>query len=254
MALVTGGGTGIGKAIALGYAREGADLIITQRRLDLAEKTSREIEAVGRKTIAVKADISKKLDLENLVKLSVERFGRIDILVNNAGIFPSKPFLELTEEDIDRTLEINLKGTILCTQAVVREMVKRRQGKIINISSLQAICGMSNFVPYACSKGGINALTRALAVELGPYGICVNCIVCGFTLTEGTEQIVSDSGEEFFQLLCDAAKARSPLGRVAYPEDYVGLAIYLASEESNYMTAECIALDGGGAHTRIRIR
>ena len=250
IALITGGGTGIGKAIALGFAGEGANLALAQRRKELGEQTAQEAMALGSQAIALRGDISSVRDIEEVVSQTLNRFGRIDILVNNAAVFVAKPFLDLTEEEIDRTFAVNLRGTFILTQKVAKEMVKEKKGKMINISSGQAVLGMANFTHYTATKGAMNALTRALAVELGPHGICVNTIIPGFVAHDEAKKSIPPTlwGE-----VLEAARSRNPLGRVGAPEDCVGLAIYLASDESNFTNAQCIGVDGGDFSTKLRV-
>ena len=253
VAIVTGGGTGIGMAIAIGFAKEGADIVIAQRRIELAKKAAEEIRVIGRRAIAIKTDISIKGDVDNLVDQTMKSFGRIDILVNNASLFPMSSFLEISEEELDEIFSVNLKGTFILTQRVAREMINRRRGKIINISSGHSIVGNPGLTHYTITKGGINAFTRGLAAELGPYGINVNAIVCGFTPdTEGVQSILSSIGEERAKNLLEAIVSQIPLKRVGVPEDFVGIALYLASDESSFTTAECIVVDGGRVYTRMR--
>jgi NAD(P)-dependent dehydrogenase (short-subunit alcohol dehydrogenase family) len=252
VAVITGGGTGIGKALALGFAAEGANLVIAQRRVELAEAVAAEIRKMGRKAMALKADISVNRDLDVLVKQTIETFDKVDILVNNAAIYPFCSFLEFPEEEIQKVIDINLKGTIICSQKFAREMAKRRYGKIINISSTHSIRGMGSVVPYSATKGGINAFTRCAAFELGQYGITVNAILSGFVPHEEVRKnIIQMAGEEGLNSIIKAQSMQTPMGRVGEVDDLVGLAIYLASDESRFMTAECIILDGGCANSEL---
>lgn len=252
VAIITGGGTGIGKGIALAFAREGADLVLAQRRVELAEAAASEIRKTGQGAIALKVDISISSDLDMLVEKTIKEFGKIDILVNNAAIYPFFPFLELPEEEIEKVLDINLKGTIISTQKVSREMVKRNYGRIINISSTHSIRGMGSGVPYAAAKGGINAFTRCAAFELGQYGITINSILSGFVPHEEVRKnIIQMAGEEGLKSIIKAQTIQTPLGRVGEVDDLAGLAIFLASDESRFITAECIIVDGGCANSEL---
>jgi len=252
VAVVTGGGTGIGKGIALGYAAEGAHLVLAQRRVELAEAVAAQIREMGREALALKVDISNSKDLDTLVSRTMETFGRVDILVNNAAIYPFCSFLDFPEEQIAQVIDINLKGTILCTQKFAREMVKRRYGRIINISSTHSIRGMGSVVPYSATKGGINAFTRCVAFELGQYGITVNAILSGFVPHEEVRKnIIEMAGQEGLNSIIKAQAMQTPMGRVGEVDDLIGLAIYLASDESRFMTAECIILDGGCANSEL---
>jgi len=244
VAIVTGAGRGTGKAFAIALAKEGAKVVVTVgRRMEEAEATAKEIEAMGGEALALKADVTKLSDLEAMVKQTTDRFGKIDVLVNNAGIYKSTPFLEKTEEQVDRVIAINLKGLFFCTQYVVRDMVKRGiMGSIINISASQTVQGVPVMqTDYAATKGGVNALTLNLAAELAPYGIRVNTLGFGLTYTEG----VRDLGAEVVKNLEGMASKVFPLKRIGYPEDYTGLMVWLASDESSYCTASTFMVDGG---------
>jgi NAD(P)-dependent dehydrogenase (short-subunit alcohol dehydrogenase family) len=197
---------------------------------------------MGRRALALKTDISKSEDIRNLVKTTLEEFGRIDILVNNAAVFFPVPFLEISEEELDMVLSINLKGTFLLSQAVAKEMVKRRKGKIINVGAGQSLLGIPFFSHYASSKGGINALTRSMAAELSPYGIYVNVVSPGYILTDKVIELLPP---EFAQALTEVITSSTPLGRLATPEECAGAALYLASDESNGVTGHIIPVDGG---------
>jgi len=238
VAIVTGGGTGIGRAIALGYAREGAKVVIASRNLSRLEKTVKEIETLGVKALPIKTDITKMAEVESMVKQVIESFGRIDILVNNAGFYPAKSFLDITEKEWMEIVDVNLHGTFRCTQAVVKEMLKRKYGKIINISTSLAIIGFPLLHHYIASKGGIISLTRSLAAEFGPLGINVNSISPGLTLIEATADMYTQEFKDTF------SQAMS-LKRLGVPEDYVGMAVLLASDESSYLSGVIIPIDGG---------
>lgn len=251
VAVVTGGGTGVGRAIALGFASEGADLVIAQRRLELAKQVATEIERLGRQALAMRVDIANNDDNARLVTETLNKFGKIDILVNNAALTGvSKPFLDITEGDLDQVFSVNLKGTFLLTQRVAQEMVKQNKGKIINISSGQSLVGLSNYTHYAASKGGINAFTRALAAELNRHGIHINTIAVGFLPHEELRKGVP---EALWETLVGYMKAINPLGRTGRLEDVAGLAVFLASEESDFINAQCISVDGGDKLVRVVI-
>jgi len=244
VAIITGAGRGTGKATALAFAREGAKVVGTvDRRTEELEATVKEIEKAGGEALAVKADVAKLSDIEAMVKQTTDKFGKIDILVNNAAIYKSTPFVNKTEADVDRTFAINLKGVFFCTQYVVKDMIARGiKGSIINISANQAVLGVPVMqTDYTATKGGINALTRALAAELAPHGIRLNTVGYGLTLTEG----VRDLGADVVKHLEAMASDLLPLGRVGKPEDYMGLLVWLASDESSYCTAATFMVDGG---------
>jgi NAD(P)-dependent dehydrogenase (short-subunit alcohol dehydrogenase family) len=240
-AIVTGARRGIGRASALALAREGANVIVSDVNQEDCQSVVKEIEALGRKGLAIKCDVSSKAEVEDMVKKTVEKFGRIDILVNNAGIINFKPFLELTEEDWDSTLKVNLKGQFLCAQAAAKEMIKNKWGRIINIASISS-GGVGIAFPliahYTASKGGIIALTEALALELTPHGINVSAVCPGAIDTDMVKG-VKESGQVEQILL------RIPKGRLGKPEDIANMVAFLASEDSDYISGATIVVDGG---------
>ena len=247
IAMVTGGGTGIGRAIALGFAREGARVIIAQRHLEVAQKTAEEIRNSGGDSLALKMDLTKTQQVQEAVRQAVEKFGRIEILVNNSATYPATPFLEITEEEWLRVIDVNLNGVFRLTQLVAKDMVERRYGKIINVVSGQGLLGLPLMSHYSAAKGGLISLTRALAAELSPHGINVNAFSPGLTHTPLVEEVIP---KEFY----DAWGKAMALGRCGVPEDYVGIAILLASEEGNFITGETIAVDGGYANVFARLQ
>ena len=241
IAIVTGARRGIGRAIALALAKEGANIVVSDISQEECQKVVTEIEGLGRRGLAIKCDVTSIVEVEDMVRRTVAEFGRVDILVNNAGIITFKPFLELTEKDWDTTINVNLKGQFLCAQAVSKELVKNKWGRIINIASISSGgCGIAFplVAHYTASKGGIMALTEALALELTPQGINVNAICPGAIDTDMTKG-VKDSGQ-LEQILL-----RIPKGRVGQPEDIANLAVFLASEESDYISGAAIVIDGG---------
>jgi len=244
VAIVTGAGRGTGKAYAIALAKEGAKVVGTVgKRVEELDATVKEIKKLGGEALAVKADVTKLGDIDAMVKKTVQQFGKIDILINNAGIYKSTPFLQKTEAEFDHILDVNLKGVYFCTQYVARHMVEKGiKGSIINISANQAILGVPVMQSdYTATKGGVNALTRALAAELAPNGIRVNTVGYGLTLTEG----VRDLGADVVKHLESMAADLFPLRRVGVPQDYVGLIVWLASDESSYCTASTFMVDGG---------
>lgn len=240
--LVTGSSCGIGKAIALAMANEGADIIIDHLDEEIkAMEVKRLIEEKGRKVLVFKTDVSDKDAVEKMIEKSWSEFGKIDILVNNAGIGPATPFLKIEEDEWDRVLGVNLKGMFLCSQAVARRMVDYKvRGKIINITSINGFQAEKERVSYDSSKGGIIALTQTVAAELGEYGINVNAIAPG--VISGT-----DIDKEFFNDDDNVKKilSKTPLGRFGTVEDCANLAVFLASERSDFIQGEVIVLDGG---------
>ncbi len=243
VAIVTGGKRGIGKAIALAFAEAGADVAVCSRVIEDGElqAAANEIQGLGRRSLAVQADITRKTDVDNLVQRVVDEFTAIDILVNNAGIyFVEPPLLDVPEGDWDQIINVNLKGHYLCSQAVGKRMVDRKAGNIINIASDWAIKPSSEAGVYCIAKAGVVMLTRVLAKELASYNIRVNAIAPGSVRTKILEYLLSDP-EALKQ-----EEAQIPLGRIAEPGDIIGTALFLASEASSYITGHTILVDGGG--------
>jgi NAD(P)-dependent dehydrogenase (short-subunit alcohol dehydrogenase family) len=237
VAIVTGAARGIGFACAQRFAAEGAVVVLADR--DVAGVKAAAASIAGAEGIA--ADVSRKADVDALVARALAVHGRIDVLVNNAGITHACDFLELAEEDFDRVLAVNLKSMFLCGQAVARAMVKAGGGgSIVNMSSANAVVAIPNQVPYVVSKGGINQLTKVMAVALAPHGIRVNAIGPGTILTELAKAAV---------LTDDAARrkilSRTPLGRCGEPEEVAAVAAFLASDDASYLTGQTIYPDGG---------
>ena len=240
IALVTGGSRSIGREIALGFAREGADVAVNYvQNSDAAQNTVREIEALGRRALAVKADTSNSGEVAAMVNEVHDTFGKIDILVNNAGVQKRLFFLELEEADWDRILGVNLKGSYLVGKAVAVRMKAQGGGKIINITSEAAGFPAPRMTAYCVSKAGVSMLTRCMALELAAHGIRVNALAPGLTRTDINRKDLED--EEFLQMRL----ARIPLGRVMNPEDLVGAAVFLASDDSKMATGTTLQVDGG---------
>jgi len=243
VAIVTGSTRGIGKAIAMNFASEGAAVVVTGRHVEQARQVVNEIKNQGGTAIAIKADVANRAEVQNLVKSTLENFKAIHILVNNAGITRRAPLIRMTDEDWDVVLDVDLKGVFNCTQAVLGHMMEQRYGKIINISS---ICGFGAYfvglAHYAAAKGGVIQLTKATAMEAGPYGINVNSIAPG---TIRTEFIYSRRNKEEAERFLEERKEQAVLGRVGEPEDIANLALFLASDDSNFITGQVICCDGG---------
>jgi NAD(P)-dependent dehydrogenase (short-subunit alcohol dehydrogenase family) len=239
VALVTGAQQGIGKAIALAYGREGASVVINY--LDnqaAAEEIASQIRALGQRAVPLAGDVARAADVRRMVEAG-ESLGGIDILVNNAGIFPRVEFLDMTEAQWDEVLNVNLKGTFLCTQAVAQKLVERgRGGAIINLASSAAFRSSPRGVHYVASKAGIVGVTRATALELAPYRVRVNAIAPG---TTDTAQPRYGMSEEELQ----AVARQVPLGRIGTPEDVADLAVFLASEEARHITGQTLHVNGG---------
>lgn len=242
VAIITGARRGMGKSHALKLAQAGAKVVVSDISKEDCQKVVEEIEKKGGQAIAVKCDVTQKSEVEEMVKKTIEKFGKLDILVNNAGIIQFKPFLELEEKDWDQTLDVNLKGYFLCAQAAAREMAKQKSGVIVNIASVgmgQQGIGFPNIVHYCASKGGITGMTEALAVELAPQNIRVNAISPGMIETPMIDPIKKDPQQE------KAMIDRIPLGRVGKPEEVSNLVLFLASEGSSYLTGSTVVIDGG---------
>jgi NAD(P)-dependent dehydrogenase (short-subunit alcohol dehydrogenase family) len=236
VAIVTGASQGIGHACAERLVREGARVML----VDLRPEGAAAAEALGDAARFFKADVSVKAEVDAMVAATLAAFGQVDILVNNAGVTHAADFLDLTEDDFDRVLRVNLKSMFLCSQAVAREMVKRRTGSIINMSSVNAELAIPNQIPYVVSKGGINQLTRVASISLAQHGIRVNGIGPGTILTELAKQAVLGSPEARHTIL-----SRTPLGRCGEPEEIAAIAAFLASDDASYITGQTLYADGG---------
>jgi len=248
VAIVTGGANGIGRGIALKFAAEGCDVVVNARHLESAREVTAEIKALGRRALAIKADVSRSDDVDAMVARTVKEFGGIDILVNNAGgtgLAKDSALEDTSEEDWDRIVDINLKGQFLCCRAVVPFMKKNKYGKIINVSSMGAIQPPAPIVHYHAAKGGVLSMTRNLAFELAPFNITVTATLPGPIKSEFfTEMLAAmskEEGEAFFQML----GKKVPLGRMGTPEEVAGVALFLASELSSYVTGDAINCGGG---------
>ncbi|MFC1979644.1 SDR family NAD(P)-dependent oxidoreductase [Chloroflexota bacterium] len=240
VAIVTGGKWGIGKAIALGFAEAGADVVVCGRVVEgELEAVADEIQKLGQRSLAVRADVSRKDDVDSLIETVMGEFGAIDILVNNVAVRVEALLLELGEDDWDTVLDTDLKSYYLCSQAAGKRMVEQRKGSIINMSSLLAMKTKEKAGVYCIAKAGVEMLTKALALELAPYNIRVNAIAPTLVRTESTESLWENPG------LIDQMEARIPLGRITQPSDCVGPALFLASEASSFITGQTIIVDGG---------
>ena len=238
VAVVTGGSKGLGRAMALGFAEAGAEVVVTSRKLEACEAVAAEIRALGRRALAVACHVGDWDQCAALVDAAVAEFGRIDILVNNAGIAPVPPsLLDVTSELFDKTIAVNLKGPLRLTALATQHMAAG--GAVINISSKASLHPTSFTVVYAAAKAGLNALTSAAADEFGRRGIRVNAIVCG-TFHTDSFQMSAPTPE-----MQAAMAASTTLGRIASVDEIVGTALYLASDASSYLTGELIVLDGG---------
>jgi 3-oxoacyl-[acyl-carrier protein] reductase len=242
VAVVTGGGVGIGRAYSLGLAKEGAKVVVADIQEQEAKNVASEIAQAGGEALAVPVDVTSAEKTRDMAEATLKKYGRIDVLVNNAGLYTAikkKPFTEITGEEWDKVMAVNLKGLFFCVQAVYPAMKKQGKGKIINISSGTTLGGTPFFVHYVTSKGGVIGFTRALARELGPDNIAVNAITPGLTLSSPQQQAVLTS-----QQLQDRRKKRC-FQRDQLPQDLVGTVIFLSSEDSDFITGQTINVDGG---------
>ncbi len=236
-AIVTGAARGIGKKIAIGLAKQGINVVVSDVMKDEAEKTSKEIIELGVKSIVIIADVSKIDDATRLIKETVEQFGAVDFLVNNAGITRDNLSVRMSEQEWDMVIDINLKGTFLCSQAAVKEMMKKRFGRIVNISSVSGILGTAGQVNYASSKAGVIALTKTFAREYGARNITSNAIAPGYIITEMTEKLPEKVKEEYLRNI--------PLKRGGTPEDISNVVNFLISPAGSYITGTVINVSGG---------
>lgn len=242
VAIITGARRGMGRTHAIILAEAGAKVLVADISLEDCEKVAEEIKKNKGEAIAVKCDVSKKEEVDDMIKAAIDKWGRVDILVNNAGVCQFKPFLELTEEEWDRTIDINLKGYFLCSQAAGREMAKQKSGAIVNIASIamgQVGVGFATLAHYSASKGGIIGMTETMAIELGPYNIRVNAIAPGAIETPMIDSVKQDPKA------MEGILARVPLHRVGKPEEVSNLVLFLASDASSYMTGSTVVIDGG---------
>ncbi len=248
VAIITGGGRGIGRGIALRFAQEGAAVALADREAAASRQTAEEVRALGGKVLALAVDVGRQAQVRRMVDETASHFGGVDILVNNAGISKVIPFLEMTEEDWDLIMAINLKGAFLCCQAVLPIMVRRGKGKIINMSSQSGKTGNSWYAAYCASKFGLIGLTQSLAAEFAPHGIAVNAICPGVVFTPLWEEQLPDYARKK-NLPPGEVKSylekRIPMGRLGRVEDVANLALFLASDESEYMTGQALNITGG---------
>jgi len=240
VAVVTGSSRGIGRAIAEGMAGAGAAVTVNGRNPETTQAVAGAIAAAGGKSLAVPADVGKVADIERLIKSTVATFGRLDILVNSAGISPHyKPAETMTEAEWDEVIAVNLKGVFLCCQAAGRVMIPQKSGRIINISSIGGQVALPRLIAYCAAKGGIDQLTRVLAVEWAPHHILVNAISPGYIDTDLTKGLRQNPARR------DALLRQVPLGRLGKPDEIAGAAIYLASDAASYVTGQTLDVDGG---------
>ncbi len=235
-AIVTGAGRGIGQGIAKALAEAGYRVVVSDINQSEAEQTAAELKAAGAEATAAKCDVSNRVEVEQLFATAVKEFGGVDVLVNNAGIYPFKPFIQMSEADWDKVININLKSVFLCSQEAAK--ILPDGGRIVNISSVASLVGFAGLTHYCASKGGVNAFIRALALELAPRKITVNAVAPGSITTPGASQ--PDNEDLVKQTL-----AQIPLARMGEPADIANAVVFLASEKSSYITGQVLVVDGG---------
>jgi 3-oxoacyl-[acyl-carrier protein] reductase len=240
IAVVTGASRGVGRAIALAYAREGANVVVNYASNEAAaDQVVREIEALGRKAVKIQGDVARKEEATAVIQGAKDHFGRLDILVNNAGFSKPAMLLKMTEEQWDQVVDLHLKGAFLCTQAAAQIMKEQKSGKMINVTSVAGLVGTVGQINYSAAKGGLLSFTKSAARELARYNICVNVISLGIVATDMTEKIRSD------EKLKEIYLRRILLERFAEPDDITPAFVFLASDEANYITGQLLCVDGG---------
>jgi 3-oxoacyl-[acyl-carrier protein] reductase len=239
VALITGGARGIGREMALLFAKEGADIALFDVNEQMLSQTSKEIEALGRRALGLSVDVTSAAAVDSAVLKVLDKLGRIDILINNAGITQDTLIIRMDESQWDRVLDINLKGTFLCTRAVAKAMLKAKSGRIVSIASIVGLIGNPGQANYAASKAGIVGLTKSVAKELASRGITCNAIAPGFIQTDMTSQLSEEVKQKLF--------AAIPMGKLGEPYDVAQAALFLVSKASRYITGQVIVVDGGMA-------
>lgn len=245
---MTGAGKGIGRAIGLELAREGANIVIVDIDLEEAEKVSQDIRSTGRKSLAIRTDVRRASEVDSMVDKTVEEFGKIDILVNNAGVSSMAPVVDLGEKEWDVTMDINAKGQFLCSRTIAKHMIRQRSGKIINNASLAAKQGARFLAHYCASKFAVLGLTYSMALELAPYNITVNAFCAGFVQTDMIKREFkweADLRGTTADKIANEILSTIPLGRVAQPEEIAKVVVFLASSDADYLTGQAININGG---------
>jgi NAD(P)-dependent dehydrogenase (short-subunit alcohol dehydrogenase family) len=239
VAVVTGGANGIGRACAEAFGAAGAAVVVADIDAEAGPAVARAIEAAGGRATFIKTDVGDAAQAQRLIDRTIATFGRLDVLINNAGIIRTAEFLEISEADFDAVLRVNLKGVFLVGQAAARAMVAQGKGAIVNMSSTNAVVAIPNQVPYATSKGGVNQLTKVMALALADKGVRVNAIGPGSILTDLLRVVMSDEAARRKIL------SRTPMGRCGEPSEVAQVALFLASDDASYLTGQCIYPDGG---------
>ncbi len=237
VALVTGSAQGIGREIALAFAREGSDIVITDINLEKAQSTSGEIEALGRRSLALQMNVALPQSVDECLNKILDKWGKVDILVNNAGITRDGLLLRMSEADWDAVVDVNLKGTFNCTKAVSKVMIKQRSGRIINIASIIGVIGNAGQANYSASKAGIIALTKTAAKELASRAITVNAVAPGFIQTDMTARLSDELKQKML--------ASIPMNKLGTPADVAGACLFFAGPEAAYITGQTLIVDGG---------
>lgn len=237
VAVVTGAAQGIGKAIALTLAQDGADIVVSDINLEKAKETAKEIEALERKALAIQTNVAKGDDVETLAKTTLETFNKVDIIVNNAGITRDNLLMRMKDEEWDQVLEVNLKGTFYCTRAFLRSMLKQKSGRIVNITSVVGAMGNAGQANYSASKAGVIGFTKTIAREVASRSITVNAVAPGFIDTDMTKGLPEEVRKNLLNQI--------PLGRLGTPQDIAEAVRFLVSEEAAYITGQIIHVNGG---------
>jgi NAD(P)-dependent dehydrogenase (short-subunit alcohol dehydrogenase family) len=240
VAVVTGSTKGIGRGLALGLAGHGADLVVTSRSQLDCETTAEEIRALGRRVLPRSCDVTDRQGVEDLAAAVLSEFGRVDILVNNAGTAVTKPAEDLTEEDWDRVIDVDLKGVFLCSTIFGRHMIVQRAGKIVNVASILGLVGEKQLLPYCAAKGGVVQITRALALEWAKYNVQVNALCPSYVKTAMNEADIVGNERVYNHII-----GKTPMRRLGEVEELVGPLVLLASDASSYMTGQTLVVDGG---------
>jgi NAD(P)-dependent dehydrogenase (short-subunit alcohol dehydrogenase family) len=248
VAIVTGAGRGIGRAIALELASLGADIVVAELNAEAGERVAEEVRASGRRALAIATDVTRRADLDTMASRTTGELGRIDVLVNNAGIYRAAPALEIDEAHWDAVMDINVKALFFACQAVLPTMVEAKRGSIVNLASMAGKLGSITSLPYAASKAAVISITRSLALSFAPHGIRVNCVCPGYVQTdmwkqveEGVSRVLGTTPDEMNR----QRFAQIPLGRWEQPEDVARLVGFLASDRADYITGESVNVSGG---------